>query len=72
MAVPSIFTPMKIDSAVLIDGGFVRNIAVSELKEMVADIVIGSYTDFHRYHEQELESLTGVLKQLSSFNFIKD
>ncbi len=72
MAVPSIFTPMKIDSAVLIDGGFVRNIAVSELREMGADIVIGSYTGFHRYNEQELESVTGVLKQLSFFNSIND
>jgi len=72
MAVPSIFTPLKIDSAVLIDGGFVRNIAVTELREMGADIVIGSYTGFHRYTEQELESVTGVIKQLSFFNSIND
>ena len=72
MAVPSIFTPLKIDTAVLIDGGFVRNIAVSELKEMGADIVIGSYTGFHRYSEDELQSVTGVLKQVSFFNAIND
>lgn len=72
MAVPSIFTPMKIDTAIIIDGGFVRNIAVSELREMGADIVIGSYTGFHRYNEQELQSVTGVLKQLSFFNSIND
>jgi NTE family protein len=72
MAVPSIFTPIKIDTAVLIDGGFVRNIAVSELKDMGADIVIGSYTGFHRYNENELQSVSGVLKQLSFFNTIND
>jgi NTE family protein len=72
MAVPSIFTPMKIDTAMLIDGGFVRNIAVSELREMGADIVIGSYTGFHRYDEPELQSVTGVLKQLGFFNSIND
>ena len=72
MAVPSIFTPIKIDTAVLIDGGFVRNIAVSELKEMGADIVIGSYTGFHRYNEDELQSVTGVMKQVSFFNAIND
>ncbi|MFZ2338791.1 MAG: patatin-like phospholipase family protein [Bacteroidales bacterium] len=72
MAVPSIFTPIKIDTAIIIDGGFVRNIAVSELREMGADIVIGSYTGFHRYNEQELQSVTGVLKQLSFFNSIND
>ncbi len=72
MAVPSIFTPIKIDTAVLIDGGFIRNIAVSELKDMGADIVIGSYTGFHRYNENELQSVTGVLKQLSFFNSFND
>jgi NTE family protein len=72
MAVPSAFTPIKIDTMILIDGGFVRNIAVSELKEMGADIVIGSYTGFNRYDENELQSITGVLKQLSFFNSIND
>jgi len=72
MAVPSIFTPIKIDTAVLIDGGFVRNIAVSELKEMGADIVIGSYTGFLKYNEDELQSVSGVLKQVSFFNSIND
>jgi NTE family protein len=72
MAVPSIFTPVKIDTAVLIDGGFVRNIAVSELKEMGADIIIGSYTGFHKYSENELQSVPGILKQLSFFNSYND
>jgi NTE family protein len=72
MAVPSIFTPIKIDTAVLIDGGFIRNIAVSELKEMGADIIIGSYTGFHKYSENELQSVPGILKQLSFFNSYND
>jgi len=72
MAVPSIFTPLKIDSAVLIDGGFVRNIAVSELKDMGADIIIGSYTGFHKYNENELQSVPGIIKQLSFFNSFND
>ncbi len=72
MAVPSIFTPIKIDTAIIIDGGFVRNIAVSELKEMGADIIIGSYTGFHRYSENELQSVRGILKQLSFFNSFID
>lgn len=64
MAVPSIFTPVKIDTVLLIDGGVLRNIAVSELKEMGADIIIGSYTGFHRYKEEELHSAAGILKQI--------
>ena len=72
MTVPSIFTPIKIDTAVLIDGGFIRNIAVSELKDMGSDIIIGSYTGFHRYSENELQTVSGVLKQLSFFNTVND
>ena len=45
-AVPSIFTPIKIDTMLLVDGGLIRNFAVSEIKDMGADIVIGSYAGF--------------------------
>lgn len=72
MSVPSIFSPVQIDTAVLIDGGFVRNIAVTELKDMGADIIIGSYTGFHKINHDDLMSVTGVLKQLSFFNSILD
>ena len=37
-AVPSIFTPIKIDTLLLVDGGLIRNFAASEAKEMGADI----------------------------------
>jgi len=33
-SVPSIFTPIKIDSLLLLDGGLIRNFAASEVKEM--------------------------------------
>ena len=36
MAVPSIFTPVVMDTSVLIDGGLLRNIAIGELKDMGA------------------------------------
>ena len=42
MAIPSVFTPVEIDGKVLIDGGLVRNFPVSNVREMGADIVIGS------------------------------
>ena len=47
-SVPSIFTPLMIDSASL-DGGLIRNFAASEAKDMGADIVIGSYVGFNGY-----------------------
>ncbi len=63
-AVPTIFTPIKIDSALLIDGGVVRNYAAEEVREMGADIVIGSYTGFKIKSEDELNSLPGIIQQI--------
>jgi NTE family protein len=42
MAIPSIFTAIKIGDKKLVDGGVVRNFPVITAKEMGADIVIGS------------------------------
>lgn len=42
MAIPSIFTAVKIGDRKLVDGGVVRNFPVITAKEMGADIVIGS------------------------------
>lgn len=63
-AVPTIFTPIKIDSALLIDGGVLRNFAGEEVRKMGADIVIGSYTGFQTYLEDELKSVPGIIKQI--------
>jgi len=64
-AVPTIFTPIKIDSALLIDGGVLRNFAAEEARNMGADIIIGSYTGFHTYTENELKSVPGIIKQIA-------
>lgn len=64
MAIPTVFTPVKSDSSLLVDGGLLRNIAVTELKEMGADIVIGSYTGFHLKNQEELQTATGIIKQI--------
>jgi NTE family protein len=43
MAVPLAFTPLEIDDSLYVDGGVTNNFAIDELKEMGADIMIGSY-----------------------------
>ncbi len=63
-AVPTIFTPIKIDSIPYIDGGALRNLAVSELRDMGADFVIGSYTGRHYNEKEEIETFTDVMTQL--------
>ncbi|HEX7492634.1 MAG TPA: patatin-like phospholipase family protein [Bacteroidales bacterium] len=71
-AVPSIFTPLKIDSLLLLDGGLIRNFAASEVREMGADIVIGSYVGFSGYKEDKLQSVSGIMEQIAMFRSLAD
>ena len=41
MAIPGVFTPVRLDSMVLVDGGVVNNYPVNVAKQMGADIIIG-------------------------------
>lgn len=72
MAIPSVFTPVKTDTSVLVDGGVLRNYAVTELLEMGADIVIGSYVSFRGASEKDLESVYGILKQIGFMTSLAD
>lgn len=71
-AVPSIFAPLKIDTCLLADGGLIRNFAASEAKEMGADILIGSYTGFQAYNEDELKAVSGIVKQIAFYRSLED
>ena len=71
-AVPSIFTPLKIDTLLLLDGGLIRNFAVTEIKEMGADFIIGSYTGSNPLGEEELQSVSGIAKQIGLFRGMED
>ncbi len=72
IAIPSIFTPVRIDSLLLVDGGVVHNYAATELRDMGADIVIGSYVGFRRYSEKDLGSAYGILKQVGFLTSLAD
>ncbi len=71
-AVPSIFTPIKIDSLLLVDGGLLRNFAATEAKEMGADILIGSYTGFQPFTGEELQSVSDIIKQIAFYRSLQD
>lgn len=72
MAIPSVFTPVKWQERLLVDGGLVRNFPVTDLKEMGADIVIGGYTGGRLFTEEELTSPIKLLYQSASFNRVAD
>jgi len=71
-SVPSIFTPLKIDTLLLLDGGLIRNFAASEVRDMGADIVIGSYVGFNGYKEDKLQSVRGIMEQIAMFRSLDD
>lgn len=65
MAIPSVFTPVVLDSGtVVVDGGVIRNFPVDEVKKMGADIVIGVYVGFEEsLSADDLNSLSKILSR---------
>ena len=71
MAIPSVFTPVEIDSNLLIDGGLLINFPVKENKQLGADIVIGVYVGSKRSKKEDVKSILDVIRLtgfLSSLN----
>lgn len=64
MAIPGVFTPVRLDSMVLVDGGVVNNYPVNVAKEMGADVIIGVDVQSELKPANELESATSILGQL--------
>ena len=63
MSIPTVFTPVKIDGKLLVDGGLVRNMPVDEVKAMGADIIIGVFVGTDLSPEEDLNSLVKILSQ---------
>lgn len=72
MAIPTVFTPVAWDSLLLVDGGLVRNYPVKEVKDMGADIIIGSYVGSGFKTKEELRSLVDILSQAAFVTSIFD
>jgi len=72
MAIPTVFTPIKIDGKLLVDGGLVRNMPVPEVINMGADIIIGVYVSSDFSPEEELTSFISILTQSALITGIFD
>lgn len=72
MAIPTVFTPVKIDGKLLVDGGLVRNMPVDEVKAMGADIVIGVFVSADLAPEEEMKSLVKILSQSALIGSVYD
>ncbi|HVI45597.1 MAG TPA: patatin-like phospholipase family protein [Chitinophaga sp.] len=72
MAIPSIFTAVKIGDRKLVDGGVVRNFPVVTAKEMGADIVIGSNVSGGLRKADQLQTPFDILYQLGFYKDAED
>ena len=63
MAIPTAFSPVIMDTMLLIDGGVTNNFPVKECIDMGADIIIGIYVGFDSTSPQELSSMVKILSR---------
>ncbi|MEP7165465.1 MAG: patatin-like phospholipase family protein [Ferruginibacter sp.] len=67
MAIPSIFTAVTIDDKKLVDGGLVRNFPVKNVKQMGADITIGSNVSGGLSTKDKISNPIDVILQMAFF-----
>jgi NTE family protein len=65
MSVPSLFSPVKLDGRLLVDGGVTNNLPVDIAREMGADILIVIDISTPLKDEDDLDSLFAVTGQLT-------
>lgn len=64
MSIPTVFSPVKMDSMLLVDGGVTRNFPVQEAIDMGADIIIGVYVGYEEdVKAKDLSSMTDVIQR---------
>lgn len=63
MAIPTVFSPVRIGGRLLVDGGLVRNLPAEDARNLGADIVIGVDVGKGEYTEEELTSFIAVSNQ---------
>ena len=64
MAIPGFFTPVRMDSMVLVDGGMVNNYPVDVVRDMGADIVIGSTVQSTLLSADEIGNMSQLFSQI--------
>lgn len=68
MAIPAVFSPVRLDDKVLVDGGLRNNFPVDIAREMGADIVIGVSVSDHPMGYDDVWGTMSVLNQIINMN----
>jgi NTE family protein len=72
MSLPGVFTPVKLDRMVLVDGGVLDNIPVDAVREMGAKIVIAVAFETPKAKPDQFKSLSDVMGQTISLVIAKN
>lgn len=73
MAIPSVFSPVQMDSMLMVDGGVTRNFPVQEAIDMGADVIIGVYVGFQEdVTIEDISSLSDILMRSTALAGIID
>lgn len=72
MAIPSVFTAVETKGMKLVDGGVVRNFPVKDVRQMGADIVIGSNVSTGLLPKEKVNNAIQVLMQIAFFKEAED
>lgn len=67
MAIPTVFTPVKLQNRLLVDGGLVRNFPVEDARSLGAQMVIGVDVSAKLESPDSLESFLDVMLQTIGF-----
>ncbi len=67
MAIPTVFTPIRLNNRLLVDGGLVRNLPAEDVKRLGAEIVIGVDVSFTLLPEDQIKSFLDIITQSLSF-----
>ncbi len=72
MSLPGIFTPVKTESMVLVDGGVLENIPVEPVRNMGANFIIAVALETNRPNSEQIKSLSDVMRQTISLSIAKN
>ena len=68
MAIPAVFSPVRMGNMILVDGGMRNNFPVDVARNMGADIVIGITLDGKPRTAEDINSTMSILSQIIDFN----
>ncbi len=71
-SLPTLFSPIKINDSLYIDGGITNNYPIKEVRAMGADVIIGIDVQDSLQTREELKSIINVMSQINNYRTIEN